>query len=957
MNIPHRFNLKRTSTSLSLLLGITLGQPILADDVEIYLIEPVKKAPPNVLFLLDESLSMSWDLTGNDGSTGEPSRMNELKRAMKAILGNARLENTNVALLGYSTTYFEENAPLSMHAYSDEFSLLKDNKLTLETQVENLEPRNYTPTVKALEQAVAWFRTDQTFTDIDNQSLTSPLENLDQDETWCSSNHIILLTDGIPNSNDPEVYGLDTYEGTECSDEFEQNERCAREIAAWAHTHDVAPNDHRPEQQHITTHTIGFLTDDDTSTFLGEIAHVGGGDTYSAENWDTLATAIVDILDTAQDNVTYAYTAPVIPFNQNNAAISGDKIYIPMFASYNSAFWKGNLKSFNITVDNSGDSTSINLTDAGNNPIINDNYQFVSAQDNWSQTRDGGDPLVNGAAAHMGGQDASRNLYTYLGSTDVLSDESNAVDIAHITPEMLNVASETTRNDLINWITWNWTAPPPATPDDDPEPSHEGVMGAPLHTRPAIVNYGNESVIYLPTSEGVLEAIDAETGVELWAFMPRELLPGISTIKDNKDTAVPYYGLDGPMTVYEVNGKKFVIFGMRRGGKSYYILNITDRLHPEYVARINDPNPSETGDSFDGLGQTWSKPLLTRMYRSGGPVDVLVFGGGYDSTEDSATTRPDRDAEGNVIFIVNPTTGERIQKISSSTPGVTGMKYSIAADALPFDINRNGIMDRIYVADVGGQIIRIDIPENAEDSLSGGVIADMSGNTSDSFRRFFNTPEIGYYNRNGIQYLAILIGSGNRTQPLDAEVVDNFFMIKDRNVWSAPEIYKTIEFEDLYNATDNLVQDAEGEARATAAANINSMDGWRIELNSSEKSFSRALLYNYAVLFTTYSATRVENQDPCESQGASGVARFYAINMVNGAAMFGSMDGDDGVLNGNDRSKILNINTIPPTPSLLFPENGEGRLGSVIKAMVGLEEVTEWPMQLIPITWEEVFDE
>jgi type IV pilus assembly protein PilY1 len=277
---------------------------------------------------------------------------------------------------------------------------------------------------------------------------------------------------------------------------------------------------------------------------------------------------------------------------------------------------------------------------------------------------------------------------------------------------------------------------------------------------------------------------------------------------------------------------------------------------------------------------------------------------------------------------------------------------------LPFDINRNGIMDRIYAADVGGQIIRIDIPETNVGSLSGGVIADMSGDTESTFRRFFNTPEIGYYNRNGIQYFAILIGSGNHTSPLETAVTDNFFMIKDRDVWAKPATYTAVKFDNLYDATDNLVQDGDATQRSKAAKSMNTSSGWRIALeNGPEKTFSRAVLYNYAVLFTTYSATRPEGQDPCESQGASSVSRFYAINMTNGAAMFGKLGGENDTLNKDDRSKILSINAIPPTPSLLFPGNDGGRLGSVIKAMVGLEEVTEWPMQLIPITWEEVINE
>ncbi|MEJ2424330.1 MAG: hypothetical protein P8101_07670, partial [Candidatus Thiodiazotropha sp.] len=317
------------------------------------------------------------------------------------------------------------------------------------------------------------------------------------------------------------------------------------------------------------------------------VAKQGGGDYYSADTAETLAKAFKDRLNNAKTSVKYAYTAPVIPFNQDNAAVSGDKIYIPLFVPDNATFWKGNLKSFNIATVTSGDSTSISITGHGGTSVINENYEFQDVQDNWSSTSDNAEPLINGAAAHMhkGQDDPIRKLYTDLGGDNTtLSDSGNRVNTTNITPEMLSLAEDDidTRDDLINWITWDWTAPTPAD-GEQPEESHEGVMGAPLHTRPAVVDYADGDVIYLPTTEGVLEAIDEQTGKELWAYMPSELLHNIITIKNNNESEIPYYGIDGPMTTYSIGNQKYLIFGMRRGGKSYYLLNITSRAQPKLI--------------------------------------------------------------------------------------------------------------------------------------------------------------------------------------------------------------------------------------------------------------------------------------------------------------------------------------------------------------------------------------
>jgi type IV pilus assembly protein PilY1 len=924
---------------------------VFADDVEIYLTEPPDPVPPNVLFVLDESGSMS---------SGDPSRRDRLEEAMRTLINDDEMGNVNAALLGY-TTNWGENGPLWLRAHSGNFSIIEDNRTTMLNAVDNLGTRSYTPTVKAMEAAVNWFRRDRTFTDTNNFTTTSPIAGTAQDN-WCRPNHMVVLTDGRPNSNSPsrgQAYGLTSYEGTNCTSDATsnyQNGRCAREIAAWAYNTDLETSADWIETQNIVTHTIGFDSDSDTHirNFMVSIANAGGGNYYPASSVSDLVGAFTSIVTEAMESIPYAYTAPVIPFNQDNAAVSGNRIYVPLLVPGSETFWKGNLKKYTIRTEMSGtDEVSVVLEDADGNSIINDAFEFVDSRDHWASSSDGGEPLVGGAASHMQSS-GSRNIYSNLnGDTTVpLSDSTNRVhrDNALITNDMLNVATDTARTEVLNWISW------------DSDSSHEGEMGAPLHSQPGIVNYSDGDVVYLPTSEGVLEAFDAETGEELWAFMPSDLLDEILIIKNNNDATTPHYGLDGPLTIYETGVRTMAIVGMRRGGYSYYLLDITDKLAPLFVAQISDPDPSSTGSEYDTLGQTWSKPLLARMNVSGTTTDVLVFGGGYDPDQDDATSRSDDD-QGTGIYIIQASDGAFINRISNDTTGVSDMNNSIPSDVLPFDMNRNGIMDRIYAADVGGRVIRIDIPEDSSSSLQGAIIADVNLPTSGTYRRFFNTPEVGYYNRGGVQYLAILIGSGNRASPLDQSVTDRFYMIKDTNVWAAPSTYVTIVQSDLYDATDNLVQDGSDAQQLQAQSDLAGAQGWYIDFDTGEKSFSEAVLYNYAVMFTTYNAERSSELAACEARSATGTSRFYTVNMIDASAMFSGLGGNEGTLDINDRTKFLNMAGLPPTPTLLFPDNqtdesgGGNILGSVVTALVALENVNDWPLQLIPIWWEEVIND
>jgi type IV pilus assembly protein PilY1 len=1019
MNIMCRlFSLKQLVIPLGILFACVLMSSIAtADDVEIYLQEPPDPVPPNVLFVLDESGSMS---------SGDPSRRDRLEEAMRTLINDTDMGNVNAALLGY-TTNWGENGPLWLRAHSGNFNIIEDNRTTMLNAVDNLGTRSYTPTVKAMEAAVNWFRRDRTFTDTNNFTTTSPIAGVPQDN-WCRPNHMVVLTDGRPNSNSPssgQGYGLTTYEGTTCASDAtsnNQNGRCAREIASYAYNTDLEPSEAWRETQNIVTHTIGFDTDDDAiENFMMSIATAGGGNYYPATSVSDLVSAFTSIVTEAMESIPYAYTAPVIPFNQDNAAVSGDRIFVPMLVPAAETFWKGNLKSYTISTSTSASGVTIVLTDADGDDIINDNYEFISSRDHWNTGgEDDADPLIGGAAQQMTAT-GNRNLYTNVNTSAALSDASNRVhrDNNLVTYALLGVADEddATRDLLLNWISWDSalstvSETPPSfavpcasenavctIPDGitatvwygansswnysqnvtgsincsnavfgDPiygtvkacyyartPESHEGEMGAPLHTQPAVMSYNDGDVIFLPTSEGVLEAIDEETGEELWAFMPSDLLSDIQTIYNNNPASIPHYGLDGPLTVYETGNHKIAIVGMRRGGRNYYMLDITDRLNPTFITTLN------VAAGLSRLGQTWSKPIFVSMEISGATArDVLVFGGGYDPDQDDTTSRVD-DNEGNAIYIVDALDGEVLREISPDADAdirIEDMLNGIAGDLLPVDINANGIIDRLYTADVGGRVIRVDIPDRdfADTTMDGGIIADINEGTTD-FRRFFNTPEVGYYNIGRTQYLAILIGSGNRPNPLDVSVTDQFYMIKDPAVWIKPTTYVTVEYDDLYDASDNLVQGGTGEQIVAAQNALAALSGWYIDLGYSEKSYSKAILYDYYVLFTTFSAERSAELAACEARGASGVGRAYAVNMKNASAVIDGFGGSEGTLDSNDRSKVLSMLGIPPSPTLVFPEGEDAAtLGNVVKALIGLEEVTEWPERLRAISWEEVFE-
>ncbi len=925
MILRHNFSATpRFTFSLSLLVGLLCGASALqADDVEVYLTEPAGPPSPNVLFVVDESGSMRGQ------------KRNDLVAALQAIINDPDMSIINMGIRGYSGT--------TSRLISD-FKIVGDEITDLIAATNTIRAGGMTPTVTALSNAMAVF-----------ERADSPIGDVAKNN-WCRSNHIVLLSDGSPNNNNMIQYKGDVCVNNALS--MNGRGRCSREIAAWGAgtdfrtggAWDTLDDGGVATVQNVITHTIGFGVRGATAAYLADIGSAGeakGG--YLAGNEDELVDAFSAILGTAATTISYSYNAPAIPFNSDNAAVGGKYLYVPLFSPSAKIFWKGNLKKFAYSV-NDGD---ISVTAETGGIAINTNGEFRSVNDYWNGgDSDEGNPIKGGAASNM---DGTRNLYTYLsginsGNNKDLTLDANRVedDNTDITMAQLGVADDAARTEVLDWVSWQ-----------DTGNLHEGEMGAPLHTSPIVVAYSGNDVVFLPTTEGVLEAIDAETGEELWAFMPEELLGGIKTIKENSDSSKPYYGLDGPLTTYKKGSKKYAIFGMRRGGKNYYLLDITDRLAPKHVKTISKTNLSAE------LGQTWSKPLFMKMYVNGTTRDVLVFGGGYDEDQDGENSRVD-DNEGNAIFIVNPTTGGLIKKISQSD--ASEMKNGIAGDLLPVDINANGVIDRLYAADVSGRIIRVDIPDEdmGGGGITAGIIADVNGGGAGGYQRFFNTPAVGYFNRGGDQYLAILIGSGNRAFPSSKTTTDRFYMIKDFDVWSAPasgDYTKVNGWKganssdadgDLYNATAN------GISNDTATTAMKYTRGWFINFTSPEKSFSKAVLYNYTVLFTTYSSEAdPANNNRCVARSSLGESYGYAISMTDASAMFAGMAGEKDVLTSEDRKIALGVQGIPSSPMLLFP--GEGTDGSDLGSKVyGKFDLSsdglEWDDRFHAVSWEEVIE-
>ncbi|MBB1474287.1 pilus assembly protein [Shewanella sp. SG41-3] len=780
--------------------------------------------------------------------------------------------------------------------------------------------------------------------------------------------YIIYVTDGEPTSDtdaDSEVLKLS---GLKTSDRYASNYLPA--LAGWMHKNDVNPN--ITGDQLITTYTIGFSDGADSAApILKETAKRGGGDYYSAKSAQALQGALQKIFSNILE-VNSSFTSPSIASNNFDRTQSLDSVYYAMFLPNKGPRWLGNLKKFKVT--KSGD-----IVDKNGNPALdatgslkNSACSYWTLQSICDATSSGGDGnnVDIGGASSVLQVTANRKLLGNFGSGGALTDftKNTAINIPNIGNEdKLALFMGVDKTELSGLFDW---AKGVDVDDEDSDGSkidkRVDIMGDPLHSKPLAINYGTAGSpdlrIIVGTNAGFVHMFkDAgDTVTESWGFMPYELLPNLRELRANVPTGVhSVYGMDTPPVTYvkrSASGaiqKAYLFIGMRRGGQSYYALDITNPDSPSFKWKIDS---SSAG--MAELGQTWAEPIVT--FIPGVPSGntsastaspVLIFGAGYSpSTKDSSAVGSD-DTKGRGVFIVNADTGALVHQFGpASGTGMTkmaGIVDSIPNSVAVLDSNNDRLTDRIYATDTGANIWRMDLPTaNPSDSTNPWTafkFASLGGDTPATDRRFFAEPTVvqTYFNNisevtstvsgvttktnayQKIAYDAVVVGSGHRPHPLDKARNDKFFVLQDRNILTksftgatGKEIPAALTINDLYDVTTT--------PPSTEAQNIafGTKRGWYYSFpGTGEKSLSAGTIIQGRVFFTSYEPGTAQSTNQCL---VTGQGRIYGFDLHKGTRSYSQTSYETGY-------------TIPDTPQVIIPPHSSSEDGYMYLVGAGSE--------------------
>lgn len=687
-----------------------------------------------------------------------------------------------------------------------------------------------------------------------------------------TNNHIVLLSDGEANNNH-SVTKIQNLLGLSCRGSG--GEKCGLDLIK-----NISDADESVIETKIYTHTIGFAANNTANAFLNDLAINGNGGFYTASDTDELVAVFQSILKTVKD-VNATFVSPGVAVNQLNRLTHNDELYFALFKPAEGTLWPGNVKKYKLDGADILDKNGNNAVDSLTGFFSDNSHSY------WSVLADGNDVRDGGTASQMG---LPRNVYAFSGPGTIIT-SGNLVHESNdnFTTDDLAISSvanaTAVRETLLKW------ARGVDVRDDDGDgldTDARAQMGDPIHSQPVIVNYSlTDSAVLVATNHGYLHSFDPVSGTENFAIMPKELMGNLYDFYRDSSTFAHIYGLDGDMVLRSVGGNKYLYLGMRRGGKNYYAFDITSKTSPVLKFKIN----GGVGD-FAKLGQTWSKPTVTKIRVGASVKNVLIFGGGYDEDQDSKVLRS-ADTIGNAVFIVDADTGALIWSASNSDANVnlSAMQYSIPARISVIDRDNDGFADHMYVVDMGGQLFRLDIHngESLGDLVTGGLMADFGGDTASDNRRFYYGPDVTEISLGSEHYYAVALGSGYRAHPLDSVIEDHFYMIKDTGIFTfdADGNYTlpstALSNASLYDATDHLLSSSDSSVQQVEADRFSQLAGWYIRLGAGgEKVLASPLILDYQIIFTTYLPASASTSSCAPPSGNS---RAYLVELINGNAV------------------------------------------------------------------------
>ena len=385
----------------------------------------------------------------------------------------------------------------------------------------------------------------------------------------------------------------------------------------------------------VVTYTIGFGID---HPLLFRTARAGDGLYFTAKNAEELAEALnaamEDIFERTFSIAGLAFSSPLYRAGETKL----------ISTRFHTADWSGNVISRNLSItwDDAG-----NVTDSG---VSNE----ITASDNLPEF-------------------SSRTVYTAVGDNLVAADPSNIGLTEAEYNYLIGDSSKEVRFGCEDCIYRDRTS----------------LFGDIIHSRPAVAN----DMVYVGGNDGLLHAIDLNSMIERWAFIPQQLVnrtvngkKALLYLADPGYKDKHLYFVDLSVNVITMGSNTYLVGGFRGGGKGYFVMDVTDPDLPLLVWSRTD-----TDAGWENIGYSFSEPQVARILNGLTSNPVLVIGNGYGINTTGGCISDS-------LFIVDLAGGNVLYELQTGTAS--------GGLSTPAMYGPNGWIRTIYAGDLAGNLWR-----------------------------------------------------------------------------------------------------------------------------------------------------------------------------------------------------------------------------------------------------------
>lgn len=232
---------------------------------------------------------------------------------------------------------------------------------------------------------------------------------------------------------------------------------------------------------------------------------------------------------------------------------------------------------------------------------------------------------------------------------------------------------------------------------------YAGSLGGMVHAFHAgRYRHGDDPRTPVKENRGYFEAHDYGDGAELWVFIPPGALSRLSSLLKPQPWVLPP-SVDASPCVQDVavrtqtgvTFKTVLVSAQGAGGESVFALDVTDPSTPAFLWEYADP----------ALHRSRAAPAMARVGRlndAGAPLWAVFVSSGQVGPGESPS-----------LFLLDAAEGKLIRKVILDF-GESSRGAVLSASPAVVDTDGNGYVDRAYVADNKGHVIRVDFPDRAE---------------------------------------------------------------------------------------------------------------------------------------------------------------------------------------------------------------------------------------------------